>query len=54
VFDSAGGLYLHSKQRGRTQLLETITDITATPRDLNQVDLTGEEKKKISEWALLI
>jgi len=50
---SAGGLYLHSKQRGRAPLLETITDITATPRDLNQVDLTGDEKKKISEWAFM-
>jgi len=48
---SAGGLYLHSKQRGDIQLTETITE--AAPRDLNELDLSSDDKNKISEWAFM-
>jgi len=48
---SAGALYLYSKQKKRVQLTESIMD-TAT-RDLSKLDLSGDEKKKISEWAFM-
>eukprot|EP00088_Acartia_fossae_P059454 TRINITY_DN7058_c0_g1_i1.p1 TRINITY_DN7058_c0_g1~~TRINITY_DN7058_c0_g1_i1.p1 ORF type:complete len:392 (+),score=58.75 TRINITY_DN7058_c0_g1_i1:64-1239(+) len=48
---SAGGLYLHSVQKERVQLTETISDYGA--RDPTKLDVTREEKTKISEWAFM-